>query len=70
MVWSTPNSESRQHNLFDSEKLRVFLVLLTGFEILDLNLDLQSNALTTEPNPSAHSVYYRHSGLVAKASAS
>ena len=39
-----------QHNLFDSGKLKVFLVLLTGFN--PRPLDLHSNALTTEqPNP-------------------
>ena len=36
-----------QHNLFDLEKLKLFLVLLTGFE--PSTLDLQSDALTTEP---------------------
>ena len=33
-----------QHNLFDSEKPKVFLVLLAGFEPPALG-DLQSNAL-------------------------
>ena len=44
------HTTASQHKLFDSEKLtQVFLVLLTGFDPLTRALDLQSNALTTEP---------------------
>ena len=50
---TTPTAS--QHNLFDSEKLNVFLVLLKEIRTLDL-LDLQSNALalTTEPTRHPH----------------
>ena len=45
-----------QHNFVDSEKLKVFLVLLTGFE--PTTFDLQSNALTTEPTRHPHGRYW------------
>ena len=59
-TWGLDTPTASQHNLFDWEKLKMFLVLLTGFEpltfgspapdgIRTLDLWISSPTLTTEP---------------------